>query len=147
MDERPAAFRVLLIEDEPANRALVRAIIARSTSPVVAGLVLLEAERLSEARAILAEGPVDLVLSDVRLPDGSGLDLVAELRADHSSGAPTVIIVSASVLPSEQEDAIGSGADAFLAKPFAPTDLIELLGRVRERRAGEATARRTDAEA
>jgi CheY-like chemotaxis protein len=129
-------FRVLLIEDEPANRALVRAIVSRSDAPAVDGLELLEAATLSAARVVLAAGRIDLVLSDVRLPDGSGLDLVTELRADPAPDAPTVVIVSASVLPSEQQQALRSGADAFLAKPFSPSDLIAVLERVRERRRG-----------
>ena len=127
-------FRVLLIEDEPANRALVRAIVTRSEAPAVDGLELLEAATLAAARTMLAAGQVDLVLSDVRLPDGSGLDLVTELRADPGPDAPTVVIVSASVLPSEQQQALRSGADAFLAKPFSPSDLIAILERVREQR-------------
>jgi CheY-like chemotaxis protein len=132
--EASTRFRVLLIEDEPANRALVRAIVTRSDAPAVDGLELLEAGTLAAARAMLAAGQVDLVLSDVRLPDGSGLDLVTELRADPAPDAPTVVIVSASVLPSEQQQALRSGAHAFLAKPFSPSDLIAILGRVREQR-------------
>jgi two-component system response regulator DesR len=105
-DERGSGLRVLLLEDEPANRALVRAIVAA-------------------ARAILADHDVDVALLDMRLPDGNGLDVAADLRAEGS--ATRVIIVSASVLPAERTRALASGAHAFLGKPFLAADLIDAL--------------------
>lgn len=122
--------RILLVEDEPANRALVRAIIARTDRPELRGIVLHEAVTIAEARSVLANHPVDLVLVDVRLPDGSGLDLATELRAHPGAGPAKIVIVSASVLPGERTSALATGADAFLAKPFGASDLIDLLVRL-----------------
>lgn len=127
-------LRVLLVEDEPLNRALVRAILARETDHP--GIALLEADTIAEARRILTAEPVDVVLLDVRLPDGSGLDLAGELRAsaDGGGGPPRfVAILSASVLEGERQAAAASGADEFLGKPFAPRELIALLDRFRVR--------------
>lgn len=121
--------RILLVEDEPANRALVRAIIARIDRPELRGIVLHEAATIAEARSVLASHPVGIVLVDVRLPDGNGLDLVTELRAHPGAGPAKVVIVSASVLPAERTSALATGADAFLAKPFDPSDLVDLLVR------------------
>jgi len=122
--------RILLVEDEPANRALVRAIIARIALPELRGIVLHEAATIAEARSVLASHPVDIVLVDVRLPDGNGLDLATELRAHPGAGPVRIVIVSASVLPAERTSALATGADAFLAKPFDPSDLVELLVRL-----------------
>jgi len=119
--------RILLVEDEPANRALVRAIVARSIRPELRGLVLHEAATVREARSVLARHPVDIVLVDVRLPDGNGLELATELRADPGAGATKVVIVSASVLSAERASALATGADAFLAKPFDAKELVELI--------------------
>ena len=122
--------RILLVEDEPANRALVRAIIARTDRAELDGIALLEAATIAEARSVLASHPVDIVLVDVRLPDGNGLDLATELRARPGAGPAKVVIVSASVLPTERTRALATGADAFLAKPFDAKDLVELLVRL-----------------
>jgi CheY-like chemotaxis protein len=120
---------ILLIEDEGPNRALARAVLTRSTDPRVAGIVLLEAPNLARAREILAAQQVDLVLLDVRLPDGDGLALAAELQESGKS-RPIVVVLSASVLPSERDAALRSGADAFLAKPYHPNELVALVGKL-----------------
>ena len=123
--------RILLVEDEPANRALVRAIVARMDRAELDGIVLHEAATIAEARSVLASHPVDIVLVDVRLPDGNGLDLATELRAHPDAAGPAkIVIVSASVLPAERMSALATGADAFLAKPFDAKDLVELIVRL-----------------
>ena len=119
--------RILLVEDEPANRALVRSIVARSSRPELRGTVLAEAATIAEARAVIASQPLDIVLVDVRLPDGSGLDLVTELRGRPTASPVRIVIVSASVLAGERSQAMSSGADAFLGKPFGATELADLL--------------------
>jgi CheY-like chemotaxis protein len=119
-------LRILLVEDEAANRALIRAILSRARQPELAGHVLHEAATIGEARAILATEAIDLILLDVRLPDGSGLDLAAEVRAS-ARPAVRIVIISASVLPAERSRAVESGADAFLGKPFGATDLVDVL--------------------
>jgi CheY-like chemotaxis protein len=118
-------LRLLLVEDEQANRALIRAILSRARRRELAGHVLHEAATIAGARAILATESIDVILLDVRLPDGSGLDLAAEVRA--SDRPARIVIISASVLPAERSQAAESGADAFLGKPFGAADLIDAL--------------------
>ena len=130
--EPRARRQLLLVEDEEANRALVRAILARAGEPRIRALELLEAGSLRAARARLAEHAVDIVLLDVRLPDGNGLELAAELMARGERARPKVIVMSASVLPAEQAAAIAAGCDAFLAKPFRTAELTALLGSLAE---------------
>lgn len=124
--------RILLVEDEPANRALVRAIVARVRQTTLPGTVLTEAGSLAEARARLAAERFDIILLDVRLPDGSGIEIARELRQarDRSPEAgPRVVIVSASVLAQERASALAV-ADEFLPKPFVTFDLIDLIARL-----------------
>jgi DNA-binding response OmpR family regulator len=78
---------------------------------------------------------VDVLLLDVRLPDGAGLDLAREIRDGAAPERPAIIVMSASVKPMERDAAISAGADHFLAKPFAAPALLELLGeQLRQRR-------------
>jgi CheY-like chemotaxis protein len=131
-DGGSASQTVLVVEDEAPNRALVRAVLARSTEPRVSAVKLVEAPDLATARRVLGSEPVAVILLDVRLPDGNGLDLARELRDRDGPDRPRVLILSASVLPTERVAALGSGADGFLAKPYRPADLVasvvELLG-------------------
>jgi len=117
---------VLHVEDEMPNRALLQAVVARSTDPAVSDAVILEAPDLAAARRILGEESVDLVLLDVRLPDGNGLDLARDI-AGGPAPRPDIIILSASVLPSERDAALATGASQFLEKPYVPSELIAVI--------------------
>jgi CheY-like chemotaxis protein len=121
---RPAV--VLHVEDEMPNRALLRAVVGRSSEPAVSGAVILDAPDLAAARRILGTERVDLVLLDVRLPDGNGLDLARDI-ATLPAPRPEVIILSASVLPSERDAALATGASQFLEKPYVPSELIAVI--------------------
>ncbi len=121
---RPAV--VLHVEDELPNRALLRAVVARSNEPSVTSAVILDAPDLAAARRILGTERVDLVLLDVRLPDGNGLDLARDIST-LPAPRPGVIILSASVLPSERDAALATGAKLFLEKPYVPSELISVI--------------------
>jgi two-component system KDP operon response regulator KdpE len=114
---------VLVVEDEEPNRALLRAVLERATDERLAGLTLLEAPDLLTARAILATNHVDLVLLDVRLPDGNGLSLITD-DFERQPEAPPFVVLSASVLPTERAAAMAMGAAGFMAKPYRPADLL-----------------------
>ena len=114
---------VLVVEDEEPNRALLRAVLARTTDVRLRGMVLLEAPDLATARAILQTNHVDLVLLDVRLPDGNGLSLMWE-TAERGGPKPPFVVLSASVLPAERAAALATGASGFLAKPYRPAELV-----------------------
>jgi CheY-like chemotaxis protein len=120
-------LRILVVEDEAMNRTLLRAVLSRATDARFRSATLIEADRLADAREIIARGGLDLILLDVRLPDGSGLELARELTASVSADRPRVLILSASVLPMERAAAIEVGCDAFLGKPYRPTELLDLL--------------------
>jgi len=119
---------ILYVEDEELNRTLLRAVLQRAPDPRLRSASLLEARTLGQARGILTEEAIDLVLLDVRLPDGSGLDLVREIKSRKPDLG--VVVMSASVLPEEREEAVRAGCDAFVAKPYVPGELLATLQRV-----------------
>jgi CheY-like chemotaxis protein len=122
----PAA--ILLVEDEELNRVLVRAILARAADPRLQVARLLEADTLHAAREVLAEHRVDILLLDVRLPDGSGLELARELKTGNPESCPAIIAITASVLPEQREAALAAGCDSILGKPFSFSELLDLIG-------------------
>ena len=117
---------VLVVEDEEPNRALLRAVLARAGDERTGGIVLLEAGDLASARHLLATRHIDLVLLDVRLPDGNGLSLIPS-EDERTDDTPSFVVLSASVLPTERAVALAAGAVDFLAKPYRPSDLIETV--------------------
>jgi DNA-binding response OmpR family regulator len=125
MADVAARRTILIIEDELPNRVLMRAVLDLAERSEVREAVIREAGDLASGRVALDAEPVDLVLLDVRLPDGSGLDLLRELRAAASANTPRILILSASVLGADRDAAIAAGADAFLAKPFRPAELVD----------------------
>ncbi len=104
----------------------------RAQEDLLRDVRLVDAMDLESARLVIAAEAPDILVMDVRLPDGSGLDLVRDLRLSGMAGRTRVIIASASVLPAEREAALAAGADRFLPKPYRPADLVaavvDLLG-------------------
>jgi two-component system KDP operon response regulator KdpE len=118
MAEREAIV-VMVIEDDFSIRRLLKECLES------AGLVVQAAADLAAARQALSANRIDLVLLDLGLPDGDGVDFVRELR--RWSELP-VLILSARHLESDKIAALDAGADDYLAKPF-PSG--ELLARIR----------------
>lgn len=113
-------MRVLVVDDEADVRSVaLRAL--RADGHAVSAAADLEA-----ARTHLAEGATDLVVLDLRLPDGFGLELCRELRAQGST-IPILLLTALSQVALRVEG-LDAGADDFLAKPFA---IAELRARVR----------------
>lgn len=117
--------RLLLVEDNELNRSLVRAIISRTKEPRLAGAEVVEVETLASARAALGSGPFDVVLLDVHLPDGNGLDLARDITP--RSPRPAVIALTAAAMAREQSAAMEAGCDTFLAKPYTSGDLVQTI--------------------
>lgn len=131
-----AAGRVLVVDDEPAIRRLLRVAVERG------GHAVEEAATAADALAALGRARPRLVLLDLGLPDRDGLELIGQFRA---RGVP-IIVLTAREASSEKVAALDLGADDYVTKPF---DSEELLARIRSclRRAdGEAgRARRIEA--
>jgi two-component system phosphate regulon response regulator PhoB len=115
---------VLICEDEPILRELLRASLGPDYRFAEAGTVE-EAEHALELRR------PDLVLLDLMLPGGTGLDVLRSIRRLEGPRIP-VVVVSAWTTAEHREAAAEAGADAFVAKPFVPEELAatvaELLG-------------------
>jgi DNA-binding response OmpR family regulator len=128
---------ILVVEDELPNRALFKATKDRAAVARVRDATLLEATTLAQAREIVEARRIDLIVLDVRLPDGDGLSLARDL--DQGQTRPRILVLSASVLPSERAVALDAGTDAFMAKPFLPVELVREMADLLER--GPATKR------
>jgi two-component system KDP operon response regulator KdpE len=113
------AAKVLIIEDEAEIRRFVR------LSLTLEGFDVFEADGVQRGLIQAATRQPDLVVLDLGLPDGDGVDLIRDLRA--WSDVP-VIVLSARTLEDDKISALDAGADDYLVKPFGAG---ELLARVR----------------
>jgi two-component system phosphate regulon response regulator PhoB len=90
---------------------------------------------ISDARRLLAESRYGLVLLDLNLPDGNGLDLLRDIRKDLGTGVPVLVL---SGLRQEEVVVRGLelGADDFVTKPFSPPELLARVSRCLGQRTG-----------
>jgi DNA-binding response OmpR family regulator len=116
-------MRVIVVDDDTD----VRSVLTRALQ--ADGHVVISASDLDGARARIFEG-ADLLVLDLGLPDGSGLDLCRELRAAGST-VPILLLTALSQVR-QRVEGLDAGADDFLAKPFAVAELrarVRALGR------------------
>ncbi len=139
-DSRVPGVRILHVDDDDLNRALVRTALARSAEPLLRTARLIETADLARARAVLAEGPVDIVLLDMRLPDGSGLALATEMKQADATARPILVALTGAVEPDQRGAALAAGCTAVLIKPYSVTCLCDLLVAQLRRRAGPGAA-------
>ena len=103
---------VLVVEDDPSVRKLVRAILARE------GIDLLEAGCAEDGIELARERTPDLILMDVRLPGIDGLEATQALRRDDRTKDIPVVAVSAYAMEQDQKDAREAGCRGTITKPF-----------------------------
>jgi DNA-binding NarL/FixJ family response regulator len=115
-------IRVMIVEDHADFRALMEVLLARQQD----FQLLAQAGSLAEAREQAASFELDVAIVDLGLPDGSGAELIYDLRRDGND--VRVLVLSASLDPEGIEKARSAGADEILDK-LTPVD--EVLATVR----------------
>lgn len=106
--------RILVVEDEPDMRFLLRALLESG------GHEVLEAHHGAVALERLEDSSPDLVVTDVMMPVMDGNELIRRLRSDPKTAAIPILAVTARArLPEE--------ADAYLSKPFLPEEVLEAV--------------------
>jgi DNA-binding response OmpR family regulator len=106
---------VLVVEDEPKLRELVRAYLERD------GLGVLSTGSGAEAITLAAHGDPDLILLDLGLPDVRGEEVAREIRL--ASDVP-ILMLTAKAAEEERIAGLELGADDYLTKPFSPRELV-----------------------
>lgn len=118
----PPAQRVLLVEDNPANTALVRTVLTKRPQ-----VELLVAGHGAEGLELASRHRPDLVLLDLNLPDMDGAEVLRRLREALGPKAPAVVVLSADATPRQVARLLAQGADGYLTKPFAITDFLSVI--------------------
>jgi two-component system, cell cycle response regulator DivK len=112
---------VLYVEDNEFNRKIVRQLLTVTTYR------LLEATDGEEGVALAFDARPDLVLMDIQLPKLSGLDATRRIRQDPRTAHIPIIVVTSFALSGDDQKALEAGASAYLAKPYSPRQMLELI--------------------
>ena len=116
-----SAKTILYVEDNEFNRKIVRDLLARTSYRLV------EATDGEAGVAMALQELPNLILMDIQLPKISGLDATRRLRADPRTAQVPIIAITSYALSGDDQRALDAGASAYLAKPYSPRELLELI--------------------
>jgi len=112
-------MKILLVEDHGETRAVLSGLLGRSGHEVAA------AGNVQEARMLLEAAPFEVLICDIGLPDGSGIEVVTEARK--RAGWKKLVALTAHDQAEEREQGLRAGFDEYLTKPFDYHELRSLL--------------------
>ena len=114
---------ILHVEDNEYNRKIIRDLLSKNSYEIV------EAHNGEAGLDALARRHPDLILMDVQLPKLSGLEVTRRIRADPLLTQIPIIAITSFALSDDEQLAIDAGCNAYIAKPFRPRDLLEIIRR------------------
>ena len=110
--------QILVVEDQAPTGQLILDVLGAE------GYDVQLVETLAKARARLKKSPPELMILDRNLPDGDGVDLLAEMRNDEKLSSLPVIILTAKKEVADKVAGLRQGADDYVAKPFNTEELV-----------------------
>ena len=121
--------RVLVVDDNPTNRRILREILAAE------GMAVDEASSAASGLKALQQAskqgsPYDLAILDVQMPDRDGFEFATEIRSDPSVAVTRLLMLTSAGQRGDGERCRALGIEAYLTKPTSRADLIEALGAV-----------------
>ena len=112
---------ILNVEDNEYNLKIVRQLLSRTSYR------LIEAVDGEKGVATAHNELPDLILMDIQLPKLSGLEATRQLRADPKTAHIPIIVITSFALSGDSEKAKDAGASAYLAKPYSPRELLQMI--------------------
>ena len=118
------SFTILIVDDSAAMRSLLV-----STLETLGNLAIVQAPNGFEALRMLPREQVDLILTDINMPDINGLELLSFIRNNPIYKDVPVVVISTEGSRKDIEKGISLGANEYLVKPFQPEQLLEIVKR------------------
>jgi CheY-like chemotaxis protein len=109
-DARPG--RVLVVDDHDFNLRLLERLLE------LEGREVRSADSLAAAERAIAEEEPAMIVLDMNLPDGSGLELTRRLKSEPRTASIPIVACTAAVMQSDEDRAFEAGCDAFVSKPI-----------------------------
>jgi two-component system cell cycle response regulator DivK len=112
---------ILNVEDNEYNLKIVRQLLSRTSYRLIEAVD-------GEQGVVTAHNELpDLILMDIQLPKLSGLEATRQLRADPKTAHIPIIVITSFALSGDSEKAKDAGASAYLAKPYSPRELLQMI--------------------
>lgn len=127
MDKHPPRKVILYIEDDPANRILVRRVLEAE------GYRVLEAENGIRGLEIAQREQLGAILVDIHMPDMDGFEVMARLRTIPRSASVPIIALTAMVMKGDRERTLQAGCSGYIEKPIDVDLLPEQIASVLKR--------------
>lgn len=118
------SFTILIVDDSAAMRSLLV-----STLETLGNFTIVQAPNGFEALRMLPREQVDLILTDINMPDINGLELLSFIRNNPIYKDVPVVVISTEGSRKDIEKGISLGANEYLVKPFQPEQLLEIVKR------------------
>ena len=118
------SFNVLIVDDSRSMRAVIKKTISMSGFKMDQ---CVEARNGREALDVLAKAWVDVIISDINMPEMNGLELLEELKKDSLLKEIPTIVISTEGSEKRIQDAYDLGARGFIKKPFLPEEIKKVL--------------------
>lgn len=115
------AKRVLVIEDQEDNRAILRDLLS------AAGFDLIEAVNGAEGVAKAAAERPDLILMDIQMPVMDGYEATRRIKADPATTAIPVVAVTSYALSGDEAKTKAAGCDGYVTKPYSPRQMLTVI--------------------
>ncbi|MFK8184023.1 MAG: response regulator [Phormidesmis sp.] len=126
--------KILLVDDEPGLRESVQAYLEDSDFEVRV------ASNAAEGWDLLQQEAPNVLISDIMMPQVDGYQFLKQVREDARFKGLPVVFLTARGMTSDRIQGYNAGADAYLAKPFDPEELVAILNSLIERRAAQTPA-------
>jgi two-component system, chemotaxis family, chemotaxis protein CheY len=121
------SFNVLIVDDSNAMRAVIKKIITISGFQIDQ---CLEAGNGREAMTVLSGNWVDVIISDINMPEINGLEMLDQLQKSETLKEIPVIMITTEGSSERMREAFNRGAKGFIKKPFLPEDIRKVLHQV-----------------
>ncbi|OHD56033.1 MAG: hypothetical protein A2Y33_11310 [Spirochaetes bacterium GWF1_51_8] len=114
-------FRILVVDDEPANLRLLQAIL-RSTD-----FEILEASNGKKALDFYHKSAPDLIFLDIRMPEMDGYEVIKRIRSDEKDIRTPIVALTASAFDEDKNEILENGADGYIRKPFKIEEIYKAI--------------------
>ena len=121
---------ILIADDSKTTQMLVRTTLSR-----MPGLQFVAAENGRQALEMLDGGAVDLLVTDINMPEMDGIELVREVRRRKSSDELPILIMTAKGEEAARGEGMALGANAYILKPLSGRELIDKASKLLEKTA------------
>ena len=115
-------MKVMVVEDSAAMRGLIASVLGQ-----ISGWEVVEVGTGFEALRTLPRAGVDIIVTDINMPDINGLELLAFIRRTPALANVPVLVVTSEGSDRDKEKALALGANAYLTKPFEAEGLLNAV--------------------